>query len=144
MLVFCRLFSRQRAWSINKQLDMLQKLPSAPFSAATSLPSLPCSTRTRYQQQTSTALGGLKQLHALDSSQHVIFGYNTAFQPFSSGKRVRHITNSVAAPAPTIKHKWDSETAKKALASLAQEPTEFAKGVEVLDSIVKVYTVFSR
>lgn len=33
---------------------------------------------------------------------------------------------------------------QKALASLDTEPTEFAKGVEVLDSIVKVYTVYSR
>jgi hypothetical protein len=30
------------------------------------------------------------------------------------------------------------------LASLAEEPQEFAKGLEVLDSIVKIYTVFSR
>lgn len=34
--------------------------------------------------------------------------------------------------------------AVQVLASLANEPTEFAKGLEVLDSIVKIYTVFSR
>lgn len=56
----------------------------------------------------------------------------------------RHICNSTAAKAPVIKPKWDTETARKALASLADEPTEFARGVEVLDSIVKVYTVYSR
>lgn len=56
----------------------------------------------------------------------------------------RHICNSTAAKAPVIKPKWDTETARKALASLAEEPTEFARGVEVLDSIVKVYTVYSR
>ncbi|KAF6257274.1 trypsin-like cysteine/serine peptidase domain-containing protein [Scenedesmus sp. NREL 46B-D3] len=56
----------------------------------------------------------------------------------------RQICNSTAAKAPVIKPKWDTETARKALASLANEPTEFARGVEVLDSIVKVYTVFSR
>jgi hypothetical protein len=56
----------------------------------------------------------------------------------------RHICSSTAAKAPVIKPKWDTETARKALASLAEEPTEFARGVEVLDSIVKVYTVYSR
>lgn len=30
------------------------------------------------------------------------------------------------------------------LASLAQEPQEFAQNLEVLDSIVKIYTVFAR
>lgn len=30
------------------------------------------------------------------------------------------------------------------LASLAQEPAEHARGLEVLDSIVKIYTVFAR
>ena len=30
------------------------------------------------------------------------------------------------------------------LASLAEEPQEFASGLEVLDSIVKIYTVFAR
>jgi hypothetical protein len=30
------------------------------------------------------------------------------------------------------------------LASLAEEPKEFAENLEVLDSIVKIYTVFAR
>eukprot|EP00879_Flechtneria_rotunda_P025705 GHRR01027342.1.p1 GENE.GHRR01027342.1~~GHRR01027342.1.p1 ORF type:complete len:465 (+),score=120.89 GHRR01027342.1:586-1980(+) len=61
-----------------------------------------------------------------------------------SDARLRTICSSVAARAPSIKPKWDSETAKKALAALSEEPAAFAQGVEVLDSIVKVYTVYSR
>jgi hypothetical protein len=35
-------------------------------------------------------------------------------------------------------------THSQVLASLVEEPQDFAHGVELLDSIVKVYTVYSR
>lgn len=112
--------------------------------SAGSLSSMPRAFRTCHQQLHSTLLRGIVHADALCVAQPKNFKIANLSQPFSSVQRVRHIVNSVAAPAPTIKHKWDTDTAKKALASIAEEPTDFAKGVEVLDSIVKVYTVFSR
>lgn len=144
MLKVCRLLSRHGPASIHQKLQMLQKQCLASTTAAASLHSVPPAIRILHLQQHSTVHRGSSHLHPLSPWQYNSFASARSSQPIHDARGVRHIVNSVAAPAPTIKHKWDSETAKKALASLADEPTEFANGVEVLDSIVKVYTVYSR
>eukprot|EP00878_Enallax_costatus_P016372 GHUV01017172.1.p1 GENE.GHUV01017172.1~~GHUV01017172.1.p1 ORF type:complete len:392 (+),score=60.76 GHUV01017172.1:73-1248(+) len=143
MLRLCRLLNRQGLASTAEQLSMLYKMQMSSSVSAGSLPGLPRACRTQ-QLLHSTVLRGVVHADAFGVAHPSNHNHSHLQQSFSSSQRVRHIVNSVAAPAPTIKHKWDSDTAKKALASLAEEPADFAKGVEVLDSIVKVYTVFSR
>ena len=65
--------------------------------------------------------------------------------PLSSRLRTsRHIAYSVASQAPSVNKQWDTDTAKEALANLKVQPEEYAKGTHVLDSIIKIYTVYSR
>lgn len=143
MLGFGRHLHRQGAADLYKRLNMLRQMHSSSVGVFTKSPSTAPGIFALHQQQHRTA-SRFGHADSLSLVQHGLPAGDQHITRYISVKRVRHIANSVAAPAPTIKHKWDSETAKQALASLAQEPQEFAKGVEVLDSIVKVYTVYSR
>lgn len=136
-----RLLVRRQAGSRNtcKQLSMLYQLAS--FSSGVSSLAVPS---LHLQQHCCPRPNGSHTTVYSTARAFTAPQLQLRFHTSRVHKQTRHIASSVAARAPSIKPKWDTETAKKALASLAQEPTEFAKGVEVLDSIVKVYTVYSR
>lgn len=61
-----------------------------------------------------------------------------------SGPITRLVVRSTTAPAQIRRKERETEAAEKALATLADSPERYAQGAQALDSIVKVFTVYSR
>jgi hypothetical protein len=65
-------------------------------------------------------------------------------QRHGAARTHRLVTKSVAARAPSVNKQWETDVARAALEHLRDQPQEFATGMGVLDSIIKIYTVFSK